>query len=832
MTVVGATEDQAPAPTTMLGESGARASRWDNVVVTALAFVLAGICGALLMMFSDDVVRHDITNDPGAFLGDAWRVVSGGYTALFEGGIYDFHNDGTVAGIFGPISGSIYRAAPLILAGLGVTLAFRAGLFNIGGEGQIVVGATFAGYVGFGVSLPPVIHVAAAIVAGIVGGALWGFIAGILKAKAGAHEVISTIMLNYIAIYGLQYLLKKSWFAAAGSDQASKVVDGSARLPHIAGSSLPLDFGVILAIASAIGVWWLFSRSTIGFRLRAVGANPAAARTAGMNVANSTMLAMALAGALAGLAGVVIVLGGATSYQVTQGISSNIGFDALTVSLLGRLSPWGTVYAGLLFGILKQGGTEMQATVAIPVDIVTVIQALIVIFIAAPQLTRSIFRLPSHGMTAFNTATTNLAVAVTTETVPRIPRHLLVGGTQIVAGLFGLWAFALGPRSEYTAKFQLSLPGAAVNLGGVEIQTRPVNIVLCLLVVVAGVLRITGKLAARWCATIAVVGLLCAMIIWSVAGSPNGLNVVSLLQGSLFPLAIPLILGATAGIIGERAGVVNVAIEGQLLFGAFVAAVVGTIAASAWAGLVGGMVAGLLIGSILAVLAIRYLVDQVIVGVVLNVFVLGLTTFLYSKVLQPGNNSTLYNQPAHFHIYKVPVLSDIPLIGPVFFSGTVMLYLTYVVVVLTQFGLFYTRWGLRVRSVGEHPRAADTVGINVNRTRYRSLWLAGCAAGAGGAFLVVGSGAANTFQINMSAGQGFIALAAVIFGKWTPRGAVLACLLFGFANQLQVLLQQAGSPIPSDLLLMAPYVVVLFAVAGFIGRVRPPAADGQPYVAR
>jgi ABC-type uncharacterized transport system permease subunit len=153
-------------------------------------------------------------------------------------------------------------------------------------------------------------------------------------------------------------------------------------------------------------------------------------------------------------------------------------------------------------------------------------------------------------------------------------------------------------------------------------------------------------------------------------------------------------------------------------------------------------------------------------------------------------------------------------------------------VVLTQLGLFYTRWGLRVRSVGEHPRAADTVGINVNRTRYRALWLAGCAAGAGGAFLVIGSGAANTFQINMSAGQGFIALAAVIFGKWAPRGAVLACLLFGFANQLQVLLQQAGSPIPSDLLLMAPYVVVLFAVAGFIGRVRPPAADGQPYVAR
>jgi simple sugar transport system permease protein len=310
------------------------------------------------------------------------------------------------------------------------------------------------------------------------------------------------------------------------------------------------------------------------------------------------------------------------------------------------------------------------------------------------------------------------------------------------------------------------------------------------------------------------------------------MNVVSLLQGSVFPAAIPLVLGALGGIIGERAGVVNVAIEGQLLLGAFVAAVVGTIFASAWMGVLGGILAGVLIASMLAGLAIRYLVDQVIVGVVLNVLVLGVTTFLYSKVLQPGDNSTAYNEPAHFSVYHVPLLSDIPIVGPVFFSGTILLYATYVIVVVVHLGLFYTRWGLRVRAVGEHPRAADTVGIKVLRTRFRAVLLAGAIAGLGGAFLVVGSGAANSFGINMSAGRGFIALACVIFGRWSPKGAVLAALLFGFADQLQFLLQQASSPINGNLLLMAPYLVTIFAVAGFIGRSRAPAADGQPYTSR
>ncbi|MEO9239619.1 MAG: ABC transporter permease, partial [Jatrophihabitantaceae bacterium] len=317
-----------------------------------------------------------------------------------------------------------------------------------------------------------------------------------------------------------------------------------------------------------------------------------------------------------------------------------------------------------------------------------------------------------------------------------------------------------------------------------------------------------------------------AFVTWAVAGNVNGINVVNLLQGSLF-LAIPLTFGSLAGVIGERAGVVNVAIEGQLLLGAFTAALVATVSGSIWFGALGGMIAGLLIAAALAALAIRYLVDQVIIGVVLNVFALGITSFLFNKLLSP--QATQFNEPGYFRAFKIPLLGDIPIIGPVFFDGTIFLYLVYVLVAAVHFGLFHTRWGLRVRAVGEHPKAADTVGINVNRTRFRAVLLAGAIAGLGGVFLVMGAGSAGTFALNMSNGKGFIALAAVIFGRWRPFGAVLAALLFGFADQLQSLLSQAGAPVDSNLLLTLPYVVTLLAVAGFIGRVQPPAADGQPY---
>ncbi|MBO0840757.1 MAG: hypothetical protein J2O49_08060, partial [Sciscionella sp.] len=729
----------------------AKRQRSDNWLVTVLAVVVALLLGAVLMILSDDKVRADLGYffaAPGDFFADAWNVVSTAYGAMFSGAIFDFSNDGSIGGILGPISSTTFAAAPLICAGLGISLAFRSGLFNIGAEGQVILGAFCSGLVGFDVHLPPGLHLIVAILAGVAGGALWGFIPGVLKARTGAHEVIITIMLNWVAIYGLKYVLSVRGIVDPNNSQASKVVDGNAKLPSMSGLGLNFDLGIVLAVAAGAGVWWLLSRSTIGFRLRTVGANPAAARTAGMAVGASTVQSMVLAGALAGLAGTILTLGGATSYAVTPNISSNVGFDAITVALLGRTSPWGTVFAGLLFGALKAGGRHMETVTqmvasssgqpgsGIPIDIVTVIEAFIVIFIAAPKLIRGMFRLKARAGGAITGATTNLTVAVTALRKQRVPRHVAIGALLVVLGVLAGLAFALPHRSGSPVTLQFSIGGG----GSWTFSARPAVLVLCALAVVAGVLRLTKALGGRWCAALAIFGLVTAFMLWALAGSSSGLNIVSLLQGTLFPSAVPFILAALAGVIGERSGVVNVALEGQLLIGAFVGAVIGTTAGNPWLGVLGGALSGVLLAWVLSVFAIRYLVDQVIVGVVLDVFALGITNFLYNKLLSRPDLTDALNKPAYFSRIKIPLLGDIPIIGPVFFDGTILLYLTYVVVLVAHFALFYTRWGLRVRAVGEHPRAADTVGIKVRKTRYTAVLIAGVLVGLAGAFLVIGTG--------------------------------------------------------------------------------------------
>jgi ABC-type uncharacterized transport system permease subunit len=319
---------------------------------------------------------------------------------------------------------------------------------------------------------------------------------------------------------------------------------------------------------------------------------------------------------------------------------------------------------------------------------------------------------------------------------------------------------------------------------------------------------------------------LLAFLVWVAAGAAlPGLSIPNLLLGTV-ALSATLIFGAIGGVISERVGVVNVAIEGQMLAGAFLSAVVSSVTHSAILGLVGAMVAGMLVSFVLAAFSIKYLVDQVIVGVVLNVFVIGLTNYLYSKVLTP--NTELLNTPVNFSEIDIPLLSQIPIVGPALFRQNLIVYIMYIAVFAVWFGLFHTRWGLRLRSVGEHPQAADTVGINVARTRFWNVSLAGAIAGLGGAFLTIGSSIA--FNREMTAGDGYIALAAVIFGRWDPIRATLAALLFGFTQNLQYVLAGLNSPIPSDFMLMLPYVVTIFAVAGLVGQVRGPAASGKPYV--
>ena len=352
-----------------------------SIKLTLLSIVLALAVGAVLIIVSNDDVLSKLNyffQAPGDSLSAAVRAVGDTYWALLQGAF----------GSQEAISSTLERAAPLMVAGLGVTLAFRVGLFNIGAQGQLIMGAICAAYVGFTWDLPVGIHLIVSVLAGLIGGAVWGGVVGLLKAKTGAHEVIVTIMLNYVALSILRWLLTLDAFQVPGSnDPKSPVVDSSARFPDLLG----IHTGVYVGFLAAIGVWWLLSRSTIGFEMRAVGANPDAARTAGINISKAYILVMLLAGMLAGLAGVEQVNG--HEDPLTDGIAGSLGFDAITVALLGRGTPLGTVLAAILFGALDSGGRQMQAATGTPLDLTTVLQALIVLFVAAPALVRGVFRI-------------------------------------------------------------------------------------------------------------------------------------------------------------------------------------------------------------------------------------------------------------------------------------------------------------------------------------------------------------------------------------------------------------------------------------------------------
>ncbi|HEX6452249.1 MAG TPA: ABC transporter permease [Trebonia sp.] len=316
-----------------------------------------------------------------------------------------------------------------------------------------------------------------------------------------------------------------------------------------------------------------------------------------------------------------------------------------------------------------------------------------------------------------------------------------------------------------------------------------------------------------------------SLLAWSDGGQSIPFNVVNLLSGTLSD-SIPIMLGALTGVICSTSGVINIAIEGQLLLGAFCAAIATSVTGSLWLGLLCGALAGSLVAALLALFAIAYTVDQVVLGVVLNALILGLTGYLYNAIMVPYGNTL--NNPSTFNPVKIPLLGDIPIIGPVFFDATVFLYITYVVLAGVQVGLFRTRWGLRTRAVGEHPVAADTVGIRVLAMRYRNVIASGLIAGIGGAYFTIGS--VGSFGQNMSSGEGYIALAAMIFGRYTPVGAVLAALLFGFTTQMQSIMSSINVPIQSNLLLLTPYVVTIVVVAGLVGKVRGPRSEGVPYI--
>ena len=371
-----------------------------TALMSVLAVLLSLIAGGVLIAATDP----DVQEASGYFfarpvdtLQAIWQSVAGAYSSLFQGSVYNFRREGFANGIK-PLTDTLAFATPLIAGGLGVALAFRVGLFNIGGRGQMLIAAACAGWVGFSFDLPWGVHLIVALAAGILGGALWGGLVGVLKARTGAHEVILTIMLNYVAFYLISYLLRTpgALQAPGSNNPKTPAMKETAVFPSLLGPSYSLTLGFVFAILATVFVWWLLNRSSIGFKFRAVGENPHAARVAGIDVKNSYVYAMLLSGGLLGLAGSAQVMGTVTT-GFTSGIDAGIGFDAITVALLGRSRPWGVFFAGILFGAFKAGGYSMQAAQGVPIDVVLVVQSLIVLFIAAPPLVRAIFRLPAPG---------------------------------------------------------------------------------------------------------------------------------------------------------------------------------------------------------------------------------------------------------------------------------------------------------------------------------------------------------------------------------------------------------------------------------------------------
>jgi general nucleoside transport system permease protein len=375
--------------------------RLRGFLLPLLALFTAFVAGALIIVLTDAELLGLWGSDPLAALGGSWSAVIDSYGALITGSI------GNPAQIFSalltfdweqirptltPLSETVVSATPLIFTGLSVALAFRVGLFNIGAEGQLYIGSLFAVIVGFSLTgLPWFIHAPLAVLAGFVGGAVWGFIPGILKARTGAHEVIVTIMLNFVAFRVVDYALKTPFVQREGrNDPISKIVADTAELAPIV-DRLRAHWGIVLAILAAVAVSWLLFRSLKGFEFRAVGLNPNAARYAGMSISWSIVLSMAIAGGLAGLAGASLMLGG--SKTLTPGFSPGYGFDGIAVALIGATRPAGVVGAAFLFGALRAGATPMQAATGTPIDIVIVIQALVIVFIAAPALVRAIYRI-------------------------------------------------------------------------------------------------------------------------------------------------------------------------------------------------------------------------------------------------------------------------------------------------------------------------------------------------------------------------------------------------------------------------------------------------------
>ena len=736
---------------------------------------------------------------------------------------------------------TLLATTTLILTGLAVAFAFRCGLFNIGGQGQWTMGAIVSVWVGSSMAgLAGPVHIFLAILLATLAGAAWAGIAGFLKATVGAHEVITTIMLNWIAYWVGSYLFGLGGPLQNDLDAAvpiSNDIVESARLAVIWGNPVlqGLSMGIFIALGALVAYWLILAHTTLGFRVRAVGRNPNAARYGGISVRNSYFLAMAISGAFAGLGGAMDILGWQFRIGVTDVQFSIVGFIGIAVALLGRNTAVGVLFAALLFGALLYGTSSRSLDPdvfdpSLAGNLTWMIQGLVLLFIGADVLILYLwkrrgfpaFRMPRlrRGARPARNAAPGLAgVELDVPTLPAVPladrlrasalRTMPRGAAATGAGAIALAVLAfwltVPPVAARSAVVPIVVAAVAVALGAWTIWRgkRRLGIIGVVLAVVLGALGVA--------ATVSSVSNLESVFVWSA------------LIASMLRFATPLIFAAIGGMFSERSGVVNIGLEGMLLVGAFFGFLGADKLGTWWWGVVLAAVAGAALALVHAVFSIHLRADQILVGTALWFFAIGITGYLFVDIYGPeGTPGGIPGIPA----VDLGFLDGIPFIEA-FANLNLLIWVGLALVPLSYYVIFRTAFGLRLRSVGEHPRAAETVGLSVYRIRYTAVILSGVFAGLGGAFVSIGF--VNSFSENMIAGQGFIALAALIFGNWRPQGLFAAALLFGFSSAIAQRL-----PVYSDSLAVLfqtlPYVLTLIAVAGVIGRPRPPAAIGIPYV--
>jgi ABC-type uncharacterized transport system permease subunit len=407
---------------------------------------------------------------------------------------------------------------------------------------------------------------------------------------------------------------------------------------------------------------------------------------------------------------------------------------------------------------------------------------------------------------------------------PENLRQVIMGALFLLIALFIGFVFIRSTDALMTTTFVMTPGGSKATLPDLVFNTRAALIAISALCTILGVYQLIkgfGK-ATNWILGFVGILLTTSFLAWGAGG--GSINVGGMLRVAIMR-SVPIVLGAFSGILCERVGVTNIAIEGMMITGALVGSMFGSLF-GLWPGVIAAIISGGLTGSIHAMLSIKYKVNQIISGTIINIFTVGLTSYIVTKILQVAEWQYL-NQSGFFPSYSIPLLSKIPFLGPILFSHNMFVYAMYLLVGILTFALFHTRWGLRLRAVGEHPKAADTLGINVFRTRYLVVILGGMMAGFAGSYFSLGS--LGYFEQVMSAGRGFIGLAAMIFGKWTPVGSLGAGLLFGFAESLSTNLSILRFPIPAELLLMVPYILTMVILAGVVGRSQGPAAAGVPY---